>query len=173
MAGLFVRVVAYLVVAFALGVGVATMFWRWGRRPVPTDEWRDTQAEVARLRRQVQALHTRLSDGSPRAVAAGDADAEAAERENARSPLVASEREREQLRRQLAEARAEAVAALGDLRQSEAYVLFLQRRLTELAVLAEGTGFSPPTIDLGAPPPALPAPLGLPPAGNGHARSTA
>lgn len=154
MGSLFAEVFAFVAAAFALGVFVGFLFWRWRRYSMSADEWHSFTADLGQLRQRVTDLASRpaVTPNPPVVpvvpIAALGGEARPVKTGTSVEHELAAERERT----------AGLVAALEG---AEAQVAFLQRRLTELAV----ADTSSPA--LARPQQALP-PGPVPPA-NGHA----
>jgi len=127
---LFVQAFAFVLGAFGLGVAVGWLFWRFRRVSVAEDAWAATNREVAHLRDEIALLRREEE------VLAGQASRAAAEVERLQAALTAAWHERDLCRLELQRASGGLVEARAQLERTTAQARYLQRRVTELSIMA-------------------------------------
>jgi hypothetical protein len=130
MAELFARVSVLIGVAFALGVAVGWLFWRYQRRSVALSEWQATHDELAELRRRFEVAV------AGRDALAGVVAGSRQEVLRLTDVVTATWNERNELRGRLASLEALLSHRAAELAQATARVDHLQRRVIELNGLA-------------------------------------
>lgn len=151
MAGLVVRIFPFIAGAFFLGLTVGWVFWRFRRRSIPDGEWSEREAALDELQADMARLTAERDGLVGRAAHAHEEVA------RLQDLLTTAWHQREEATRRVAALEAQEADLADRLEQAAAHGRYLQRRVTELSILAaRHEDLVPPSVRPAAPRPGQP-----------------